>query len=139
MQVDEYVLPKFEVKIESPDHFNVKDGKIRAIVRAKYTYGKFVKGRAIVTIKPTTYLAWSTRREIDAIAKSVKVDGKGSIEFDILDDLQIQMDEFKRSTSYVLNAVVVEDLTGETKKKKAMALRRRINVNNRVFSICEML
>lgn len=105
-------MPNFEVKIDSSDHFNVKDGKVRAIVRAKYTYGKLVKGRAIVTIKPTSYLGWSTRRDSDAIAKSIKVDGKGAIEFDILDDLQIQSDEFKRSTSYAVTAVVVEDLTG---------------------------
>lgn len=110
--MEEYVLPKFEVKIDSPEHFNVKDGKVRAIVRSKYTYGKLVKGYATITVKPTNYLAWSTRRESDSIAKTVIVDGKGTVEFDIADDFHIPIDEFKRSTSYALTAVVVEDLTG---------------------------
>lgn len=112
LQVEEYILPKFDVKIDSAAHFNVKDGKLRAIIRSKYTYGKLVKGRATVTVKPTNYLAWSTRRESDTIAKTIPIDGKGTIEFDITDDLHIQPDEFKRSTSYLLNVVVVEELTG---------------------------
>ncbi|XP_031620960.1 CD109 antigen-like [Contarinia nasturtii] len=112
LQIEEYVLPKFDVKIDSSEHFNVKDGKIRAIIRSKYTYGKLVKGRAIVTVKPTSYLAWSTRRETDTVAKTIPIDGKGTIELDITDDLHIQPDEFKRSTTYALSAVVVEELTG---------------------------
>lgn len=112
LQVEEYVLPKFDVKIDSSEHFNVKDTKVRAIIRAKYTYGKLVKGRATITVKPTSYLAWSTRRETDTIAKTIPIDGKGTIEFDITDDMHIQPDEFKRSTSYALSVVVVEHLTG---------------------------
>lgn len=115
LQVEEYVLPKFDVKIDSSDHFNVKDGKVRAIIRSKYTYGQLVKGRATITVKPTSYLAWSTRRDTDTIAKTIPIDGKGTIEFDITDDLHIQSDEFKRSTAYALSVVVVEDLTGKTK------------------------
>lgn len=114
VQIEEYVLPKFDVKIDSPDHFNVKDGKVRAIIRAKYTFGKLLKGRATITVKPTSYLAWSTRRETDTIAKTIPIDGKGTIDFDITDDLHIQPDEFKRSTSYALSAVVVEEFTGFT-------------------------
>lgn len=112
LQVEEYVLPKFDVKIDSSNHFNVKDGKVRAIIRSKYTFGKLVKGRATVTVKPTSYLAWSTRRETDAIAKTIQIDGKGTIEFDITDDLHIKPDEFKRSTTFALSVVVVEHLTG---------------------------
>lgn len=113
VQVEEYVLPKFEVLIDSSEHFNVKDGKVRAIVRSKYTYGKFVKGQATITIRPTNYLAWSTRRGSNSIAKTVAIDGKVAVEFDIADDLHIPIDEFKRSTSYSLTAVVVEELTGD--------------------------
>lgn len=112
LEVEEYVLPKFDVKIDSSEHFNVKDGKVRAIIRSKYTYGKLVKGRATVTVKPTSYLAWSTRSETDTVAKTIPIDGKGTIEFDITDDLHIQPDEFKRSTTYALSVVVVEELTG---------------------------
>lgn len=100
------------MKIDSSNHFNVKEGKVRAIIRSKYTYGKLVKGRATVTVKPTSYLAWSTRRETDTITKTIPIDGKGTIEFDITDDLHIQPDEYKRTTTYALSVVVVEDLTG---------------------------
>lgn len=112
LQVEEYVLPKFDVKIDTSEHFNVKDGKVRAIIRSKYTYGKLVKGRATVTVKPTSFIAWSTRRETDTVAKTIPIDGKGTIEFDITDDLHIQPDEFKRSATYALSVVVVEEFTG---------------------------
>lgn len=106
------MLPKFDVKIDSSDDFNVKDTKVRAIIRAKYTYGKLVKGRATITVKPSNYVAWSTHREADTIAKTIPIDGKGTIEFDITDDMHIQPDEFKRSRSYAMSVVVVEHLTG---------------------------
>lgn len=125
LQVEEYVLPKFDVKIDSSEHFNVKDDKVRAIIRSKYTYGKLVKGRAVVTVKPTSYLAWSTRRETDTIAKTIPIDGKGTIEFDITDDLHIQPDEFKRSTTYALSVVVVEELTGMAMARNAIRFRSR--------------
>lgn len=112
IQVAEYVLPKFDVSIDSPEHFNLKDGKVRAIIRSKYTYGKLVKGEAIVSVMPTSYFAWSARPTGDAIIKKIKIDGKGTVEFDILEDLQTQSDEFKRSINYALTAVVIEELTG---------------------------
>lgn len=105
-------MPKFDVVIDSPKHFNVKDGIVRAIIRSKYTYGKLVKGRAIVMAKPTNYFAWSTRRESDLIAKTIPIDGKGTVEFTIGEELHVTTDEFKRSVSYVITAVVIEDLTG---------------------------
>lgn len=36
-EVAEYVLPKYEVIVDSDPHVTFKDGKIRATVRAKYT------------------------------------------------------------------------------------------------------
>lgn len=48
-QVAEYTLPKFEVTLEANPDANFKDGKIRATVRAKYTFGKIAKGNATVT------------------------------------------------------------------------------------------
>lgn len=114
VQVEEYVLPKFDITIDSSEHFNIKDGKVRAIIRSKYTYGKLVKGRAIVSMKPTNYLAWSSLRDTDTIAKTVDINGKGTVEFLISDDLHIPSDEYRRSISYALTATVIEDLTGRT-------------------------
>lgn len=51
VELAEYVLPKCEVTIDSPSHVSITDGKFRAIIRSKYTYGKGVKGVAFVTLK----------------------------------------------------------------------------------------
>lgn len=131
----EYVLPKFDVTIDSSDHFNVKDGKIRAIIRSKYTYGKFVKGDAIVSITPISYYAWSARPNGDAIVKTIKIDGKGTIEFDILNDLEAQLDDFQQDIAYKMQAVVIEELTGRnqsaTKSINVHQMRYKINAIDR--------
>lgn len=113
MQIAEYVLPKFEVIIESSSHFTIKDGKVRAVIRAKYTYGKFVKGKAIISVTPTSYFAWTARPKGDAVVKTVPIDGKGTVEFDITDDLKTECDEYRRSVNYEVSAVVIEELTGK--------------------------
>lgn len=131
VQIAEYVLPKFEVKIDSDEHFNVKYGKIRAIIRSKYTYGKYVKGEALVSLMPTSYFAWSSRPNGDAIIKRIKIDGKGTVEFDIVDDLDIKADEYLHSVTYTLKAVVVEELTGrnQTDSKKIYVHQNRYKFN----------
>jgi CD109 antigen len=45
-EVAEYTLPKFELSIDANPDANFKDGKIRATIRAKYTFGKIAKGNA---------------------------------------------------------------------------------------------
>jgi len=49
-EVKEYVLPKFELTMNT-EPANFKDGKIRATVKVKYTFGKFLIGTATVTAK----------------------------------------------------------------------------------------
>lgn len=112
----EYVLPKFEVTIDSPKQFSAKDGKIRAIIRSKYTYGKFVKGDAIVSLTPrTTYYHWSARQKDSEvpIIKRIKVDGKGTVEFDVDDDVKPKFEQYRTSFDYELRAIVIEELTGK--------------------------
>ncbi|XP_068143554.1 CD109 antigen isoform X3 [Drosophila tropicalis] len=78
--VDKYVLPKFEVSVESPKDVAVADGSVKATVRAKYTYGKPVKGKALVTFEPSGFYGsiGDIRQE-----KTIDVDGKGHVEFNI--------------------------------------------------------
>lgn len=104
--------------IDSPTQFSAKIGKIRAIVRAKYTYGKYVKGNAIVSLTPrNTYYHWSAKQKDDsAVIKTIKVDGKGTAEFDIDDDLKPKFEQYRTSFDYELKAVVIEELTGERYK-----------------------
>lgn len=104
------MLPKYEVTVDSPAHVAFKDGKIRATVRAKYTYGKMVKGTATVSAFPVLWHGGIQPFIQDNIVrKVVKVDGKGTVEFDIKDELKIE-GEYERNVQ--IEAIFEEELTG---------------------------
>lgn len=111
MEVAEYVLPTFDVTIDSATDFSFKDSKVRAIVRSKYTYGKFVKGEAIVSLTPKSYY-YRSDPEPSSVIKTVPIDGKGSVEFDVNNDLKLEFDKYTSSQDYTLRATVIEELTG---------------------------
>ncbi len=109
-EVDEYVLPKYEVIVDSNPHVTFKDGKILATVRAKYTYGKPVKGQATVSAYPILWLGAVQPFVQDSIVRKViEVDGKGITEFDIRKELKIEGD-YERYIN--IEAIFEEDLTG---------------------------
>lgn len=114
IEVKEYVLPKFDVTIDSPKEFSAKDGKIRAVIRSKYTYGKFVKGEAIVSMTPLqSFSFYSPNRNKDSVLKTTKVDGKGFVEFGVDNDLHLDFAEHQTVQHYQLRATVIEELTGQ--------------------------
>uniref|UniRef100_A0A8P4KIA3 Alpha-2-macroglobulin n=1 Tax=Dicentrarchus labrax TaxID=13489 RepID=A0A8P4KIA3_DICLA len=49
-KVEKYVLPKFDVKIDSSDESNIEQEEIKAEVCAKYTYGQPVPGSVNVKV-----------------------------------------------------------------------------------------
>lgn len=109
-EVAEYVLPKYEVIVDSEPHVTFKDGKIRATVRGKYTYGKSVKGQATISAYPVLWLGGVQPFIQDNIVrKVVQVDGKGSVEFDIKEELKID-GEYERYVK--IEAIFEEELTG---------------------------
>ncbi|XP_017020822.1 thioester-containing protein 1 allele S1-like isoform X2 [Drosophila kikkawai] len=79
-EVDKYVLPKFEVTIDTAKDVVIADQVIKATIRAKYTYGKPVKGKATVSIEQTNRYDYNTPIKQET---TVDVDGKGHVEFDI--------------------------------------------------------
>ncbi|BFF95670.1 CD109 antigen [Drosophila madeirensis] len=105
-EVDKYVLPKFEVIVEAPKDVAVQDKVIKATIRAKYTYGKPVKGKATVSIEPnySHYL----NRDVGTQEKTIDVDGKGHVEF------SIEGNQYRGGYSPPLKilAIVTEELTG---------------------------
>lgn len=105
-QIAEYVLPKFETTIDSPSHFTIKDEKIRLIVRSKYTHGKFVRGKAIVSLTPL-------ERHGNVVIKTVPMDGKGVVEFDIETELKLKSGIYFYDQEYSVRAIVLEELTGK--------------------------
>ncbi|KAJ6646228.1 CD109 antigen, partial [Pseudolycoriella hygida] len=114
-ELAEYVLPKYEVSIDTNKDVTFKDGQIRVTVRAKYTYGKPVKGQAVVTIGPRVYGGYQPLVGNSLSRKTIEVDGKGYVEFDIKNDLKANED-YQRD--FDIDASVTEDLTGSTQKAK---------------------
>ncbi|XP_039481374.1 CD109 antigen isoform X4 [Drosophila santomea] len=108
--VDKYVLPKFEVIVDTPKDVVIADKVIKATIRAKYTYGKPVKGKATVSMEQNNGYYYFMDPETDGNKqeKTIDVDGKGHVEFDI--------NRIAHRVAYLppikLFAVVTEELTG---------------------------
>ncbi|KAK0179673.1 hypothetical protein PV327_005405 [Microctonus hyperodae] len=107
-QVAQYVLPKFEVSIDAPKHSTFKEGKITATIRAKYTYGKPVKGEATITAYPDIFSGVLQPIFQAPVRKVVPIDGKVTIDFDIASELRLT-DEYERPIE--LEVAVEEALT----------------------------
>jgi CD109 antigen len=117
--VAEYTLPKFEVQIDANPDANYKDGKIRATVKAKYTFGKVAKGNATVTAEIyQPYHWWRSEPERKNVSKSVEVDGKKPVEFDIENELGIKDQKYEKQIK--LFATFTEELTGKEQNATAM-------------------
>lgn len=103
------MLPKFEVSIDAPAHLVYKDEKIRPSIRAKYTNGKPVKGEATITVQPKDLAHEKPLMTDLIIKKTVKIDGKANVEFDMTTDLKVIVGYY---IDYEIEAVVEEELTG---------------------------
>ncbi|XP_054743832.1 CD109 antigen isoform X3 [Anastrepha obliqua] len=110
-EVAKYVLPKFEVSIETAKDVAIPDGVIKVSIRAKYTYGKSVKGKASIFIKPI-YHYYGNNDNLEA-KKTIDVEGKGHVVFDLNKDLGITAERSYVPPLKVL-AVMEEELTGNT-------------------------
>lgn len=102
--VAEYTLPKFEVNLDVNEHPNFEEGKIRASVNARYTFGKKAKGNA-------TIIARVRGEEKKIVEKTVEVNGNEPIEFDIKNELKLEHNYFEKSVDLI--AKFREELTGK--------------------------
>ncbi|XP_020282986.1 CD109 antigen-like isoform X2 [Pseudomyrmex gracilis] len=107
-EVAEYVLPNFEVTIDSPKHVQFKESKIVTTIHAKYTYGKPVKGEATITAYPDIFSGVIQPIFQQPVRKVLPIDGKVTVDFDILSELRLT-DEYERPI--MIEAVVEEELT----------------------------
>ncbi|CAL1684749.1 unnamed protein product [Lasius platythorax] len=107
-EVAEYVLPNFEVTIDSPKHVQFKESKVMATVNARYTYGKPVKGEATITAYPDIFSGVIQPIFQQPVRKVVPIDGKVTVDFDILSELRLT-DEYERPI--MIDVVVEEALT----------------------------
>lgn len=115
-EVAEYTLPKFEVMLDANPDAYFKDGKIRATVRAKYTFGKIAKGTATVTAQVDNFYGWQSMKT--EVSKSVEVNGKKPIEFDIAEELKISSTDHEKKV--FLYASFVEELTSREQNATAI-------------------
>ncbi|XP_044316281.1 CD109 antigen-like isoform X7 [Drosophila rhopaloa] len=111
--VDKYVLPKFEVIVDTAKDVVQADNVIKATIRAKYTYGKPVKGKATVSMEQSYgyFLDADGNRKQE---KTVDIDGKGHVEFDLRGFVQGRF-----SPPMKLFAIVTEELTGNKQNASA--------------------
>ncbi|XP_039279526.1 CD109 antigen isoform X2 [Nilaparvata lugens] len=116
-QVAEYVLPKFEVTIDVPKHATFKDSKVVATVRAKYTYGRNVKGEATVTAYPQYYSSIIQPVFHAPVRKVIPIDGKVTAEFDLVKELNLKDESYERPIQ--IDVTVEEALTGRRQNNSA--------------------
>ena len=118
--VEEYVLPKFEVSIDTAPNVPFKDGIIKAKVNAKYTFGKIAKGNATVTAEvesPYRNFRYRTIEPTRKVSKTVEVDGKKTVEFDITSELNIR--DHRNEHTVILTASFKDELSGKEAKATA--------------------
>lgn len=124
IEVAEYVLPKFEAVIESNDHFTLEHENVVAVIRAKYTHGKSLRGTAVVSIYEEDNFGYfryrrdshANKHENNVLAtKTVIIDGHETVEFHIKNDLKLdhsERNQYFDVKNFKIKAVVTETLTG---------------------------
>lgn len=118
-------MPKFEVVIESENIVSLRDEKVPVVVRAKYTHGKPLKGKATICVSEEEQFGYRfhTISETDdgdnaLVKKIIDIDGSGEISFDIANDLKFESTEYCDFKNFEIRAEVVEHLTGLSQNAK---------------------
>lgn len=124
IEVAEYVLPKFEAIIDSPDHFTLEDEKVQIVVRATYTHGKALRGSVVITVTEEDNFGYFRYRRVSQVNKSedntlvkktLVIDGQETVEFDIKKELKCDQnkdDHYFNVKNFKIKADVTETLTG---------------------------
>uniref|UniRef100_A0A4W2FZG6 CD109 antigen n=1 Tax=Bos indicus x Bos taurus TaxID=30522 RepID=A0A4W2FZG6_BOBOX len=114
-QVSEYVLPKFEVALQTPLYCSLNAKSLNGTVTAKYTYGKPVKGDLTLTFLPLSF--WGVKKNI---TKTLKINGSANFSFND-EEMKKVMDFSDGPSEYMylsspgpveIIATVTESLTG---------------------------
>lgn len=135
----EYVLPKFEIGFDSPEDFTLADKTAYVVVRAKYTNGKPMRGTAVVTIegglRSNSFQCFGLMRGENKLRlqKTVIVDGRGRVEFDI--EKELECDQMGIGAKlFEVKAEVTETLTG-----LSQSTEKTIQVHKETFKISSNL
>ncbi|RUS86836.1 hypothetical protein EGW08_005432, partial [Elysia chlorotica] len=109
--VAEYVLPKFEVSVILPSYVLTAETDVTATIKAKYTYGKPVKGTADVSMSylPSYYSYDTSRAEAVMAFPNLAIDGETKVTFP-LSTLKA-LHSYLNTHKLIVSANVTEDLT----------------------------
>uniref|UniRef100_A0A8D2CPP0 CD109 molecule n=1 Tax=Sciurus vulgaris TaxID=55149 RepID=A0A8D2CPP0_SCIVU len=114
-QVSEYVLPKFEVSLQTPLYCSLTSKNLSGTITAKYTYGKPVKGDVVLTFLPLSF--WGEKKNI---TKKFKINGSANFSFNdeemkkVMDfsDGHFEHSDLSTPGPIEILATVTESLTG---------------------------
>uniref|UniRef100_A0A8P4K816 Alpha-2-macroglobulin n=1 Tax=Dicentrarchus labrax TaxID=13489 RepID=A0A8P4K816_DICLA len=109
-KVEKYVLPKFDVKIDSSDESNIEQEEIKAEVCAKYTYGQPVPGSVNVKVcRPLQRYLYGT--PVITTEHPEGTDKKGCATFTVKMSTFTKLDKKVLQDHLQLSAKVVEEGT----------------------------
>lgn len=123
----EYVLPKFNAAMESSTNYSLDDKKVSFVIRAKYTNGKPLKGKVIITVSEKQIVRkgfgchqWDSSSQ-NLVKRSLNIVGSADIELDMVKDLKFDHWETNKDFKekiFEINVEVTEHLTGLSQTAK---------------------
>ncbi|XP_055932294.1 CD109 antigen-like isoform X3 [Argiope bruennichi] len=108
--VAEFIMPTYEVHIDLPIYTTYNNSNVEATITAMYSYGKAVKGEVTLTVAPRTRYNKLNVRPYESFQTKAKIDGSVTIYLNLLKDLSLRTDFFKREIEFF--ALVEEEETG---------------------------
>ncbi|XP_052770025.1 CD109 antigen-like isoform X2 [Mya arenaria] len=111
--VDEYVLPKFEVKLDLPAFGRTQEKDFTGNIKATYTFGKPVKGEVELRIRPVRErFEWQNNARVKVsseIEMKFPINGKAS--FTVATSRLEEVERFLDGNTLVFEANVTEGVT----------------------------
>ncbi|XP_052794417.1 CD109 antigen-like isoform X2 [Mya arenaria] len=115
-EVKEYVLPKFEVKVNLPASGKTTDTSLKGNVEAKYTFGKPVLGPVVLQLRKRYSSGFFDAK---AVQSETTLGADGTVAFEIPMEMIKRVTRSLRYETLVLAANVTEALTGITETGEA--------------------
>jgi hypothetical protein len=118
-EIKEYVLPRFEVIVDTRRDVQQTENFIMVTISGNYTFGGFVKGKAVITAR--TYDSEYPKLVQHTTTKTVDVEYKKLVQFKIADELGVV--NGIRPYFVKLNVELEETLTGQKITSKDVEVR----------------
>lgn len=117
-EVNEYVLPQFDVKVIAPNYLTYDQGKFTATVDARYTHGKPINGLLKLTMRQRYYYPryearfWPEQKSIEKVVIEKPINGNVDVELNPVQQLSLVSNR-DNEIELELIAFVTETLTNK--------------------------